>query len=62
MTPSDDPIADYLNQASRLLDLPIAAEHYEQVLAAFRVLRAQARLVAEFDLPPHVEAAPRFTP
>lgn len=61
MIPSD-PLAEYLNQASRLLDLPIRPEHYDEVLAAFRVLQAQARIVTEFRLPPHCEAAPRYTP
>jgi hypothetical protein len=62
MTQPHDPIAEYLNQAAALLDLPILPEHYEEVLAAFRVLRAQGQLVTEFALPPHTEAAPRFTP
>jgi hypothetical protein len=62
MTPGEDEIAEYLNRAAALLGLPIRPEHYEEVLAAFRVLRAQAQLVAEFELPPHAEAAPRFTP
>ncbi len=62
MTPSDDPIADYLDQAAILLNLPIRPEHYAEVLAAFRVLRAQAEVVTEFALPEHTEAAPRYTP
>ncbi len=62
MIPSDDPIAEYLAQAAILLDLPIRAEHHDEVLAAFRVLRAQALLITEFELPPQCEAAPRYTP
>jgi hypothetical protein len=62
MTASDDPIAAYLNQAAILLDLPIRPEHHEEVLAAFRVLRAQAAVITEFVLPEDTEAAPRFIP
>ena len=62
MNASDDPIAEYLNQAALLLDLPIRAEHHDEVLAAFRILRAQSRLITEFELPAHFEPAPRFTP
>jgi hypothetical protein len=62
MSASDDPVAEYLNKTAALLDLPIRPEHYDEVLAAFRVLRAQAELITEFELPPHCEAAPRYTP
>ena len=62
MNSSGDPIAEYLDKAAALLDLPIRAEHYAEVLAAFRVLRAQAALVTEFELPAHTDAAPRYTP
>jgi hypothetical protein len=59
--PPNDPIADYVNQAAGLLNLPIRPEHYEEVLLAFRALRAQAEIVSEFTLPAEIEAA-RFTP
>jgi hypothetical protein len=62
MTNPDDPIAAYLDQASRLLDLPIRPGHREEVLAAFRILTAQAKLITEFALPEGTEAAPRFIP
>jgi hypothetical protein len=62
MTQSDDPIADYLKQAAILLNLPIRPEHYEEVLIAFRALRAQAEVVTDFTLPENIEAAPRFIP
>lgn len=62
MTQPPQAIAEYLDQAAALLDLPILPEHYEEVLAAFQVLRAQAQLITEFALPAPTEAAPRFTP
>jgi hypothetical protein len=39
MTPSEDEIAGYLNQAAALLGLPIRPEHYDEVLAVFRAAR-----------------------
>jgi hypothetical protein len=60
MTPSDDPIAAYLSQASILLGLPIRPEHHDEVVAAFRVLTAQAKLITDFALPDETEPAPRF--
>ena len=61
MTPSDDPISEYLTQAARMLNLPIRPEHYDEVLVAFRALRIQAELLTEFALPEGIEAA-RFVP
>lgn len=52
----------YLDAASVLLGLPVRPEHHAEVLAAFAVLAAQARLIAQFALPGNIEAAPRFTP
>ncbi len=58
-----DPEEDaYLTAASALLGLPIRAEHRDEVLVAFRVLRQQAKLITEFILPEETEAAPRFVP
>jgi hypothetical protein len=52
----------YLKAAAALLDLPIRPEHVDEVMAAFAVITAQARLVTEFSLPETIEAAPRFIP
>jgi hypothetical protein len=57
-----DPIEIYLSAASVLLDLPIRPEDRDEVLAAFVVLTAQAKLVTEFALPEAILAAPRFVP
>jgi len=51
-----------LDAASALLGLPIRPEHRSEVVAAYVVLTAHARHLAEFPLPEAVEAAPRFTP
>jgi hypothetical protein len=53
---------NYLDQASHLLNLPIRPEHRDEVLAAFQVLLAQAKLIIEFELPETFDPAPRFTP
>jgi len=52
----------YLNAASALIGLPIRPEDRAEVMAAFAVITAQARLVTEFHLPESIEAAPRFVP
>jgi hypothetical protein len=53
---------EFIDAAAALLGLPIRQEDRAEVIAAFAVLRAQARLVTEFPLPAETEAAPRFTP
>ncbi|OYV41734.1 MAG: hypothetical protein B7Z80_00700 [Rhodospirillales bacterium 20-64-7] len=58
----NDPVAPYLEAASALLGLPIQDRHRDAVEAAFAVLLAQGRLVTEFALPEHIEAAPRYQP
>ncbi len=52
----------YFDAAAALLALPVRPEHREEALAAFLVLAAQGKLLAEFTLPERVEAAPRFVP
>ncbi len=52
----------YLDAASIMLGLPIRPEHRAEVLTAFAVLTAQAKLITQFSLPEDIEAAPRFTP
>jgi hypothetical protein len=54
--------ANYVDAASALIGLPIRPEHRDEVLAAFAILAAQARLITEFSLPEETEAAPRFMP
>ncbi len=58
----DDAEKAYLHAASALIDLPIRPEHLDEVVAAFAVITAQARLMTEFLLPESIEAAPRFIP
>lgn len=58
----NDLTSNYLDTVAIVLDLPIRPEHRDEVLAAFRVLSAQAKLVTEFELPETINAAPRFTP
>ena len=62
MRTDHDDISNYLDAASKLLDLPIRPEHRDEVMIAARALAAQAELVAGFELPEAIEAAPRFTP
>jgi hypothetical protein len=59
---SEDTEENFFAAASALLGLPIKPEHYDDALAAFRVLTAQAKLVTEFLIPDEIDAAPRFTP
>jgi hypothetical protein len=58
----DDALRTYLSAASALIDLPIRPEYLDEVMAAFAVITAQARLVTDFSLPETIEAAPRFVP
>ena len=62
MRSDHDDISNYLDVASKILDLPIRPEHREEVMTAAFALAAQARLLAAFELPEAVEAAPRYTP
>jgi Protein of unknown function (DUF4089) len=62
MRTDPDDISNYLDVASKLLDLPIRPEHREEVMTAALALAAQARLLAALALPESIEAAPRFTP
>jgi hypothetical protein len=52
----------FLRAASALLDLPVRDEHFAEVLAAFEVMAAQARLIGTVSLPAAIEPAPRFVP
>jgi hypothetical protein len=58
----DEDFEPYLNAAAALTNLPIRPEDRDEVMAAFAVITAQARLVTEFHLPETIEAAPRFVP
>jgi hypothetical protein len=59
---SPDAEESFFAVASALLGLPIKPEHYDDALAAFRVLTTQAKLVTDFPLPNEIDAAARFTP
>jgi hypothetical protein len=54
--------AEYVEQMSEILDLPIAPEHLPGVIKNFASIAAIAQLVTEFPLPAEIEAAPVFEP
>ncbi len=60
MTPSD--VSAWVDQAARLLDLPIAEEHRPGVLHYFSIAADMAALVNEFPLSAVDEAAGAFIP
>lgn len=55
-------IGAYVDEAAKLIDLPIAPEHRPGVIQFTGVLLGAAALVMEFPLPDGVEAAPVFEP
>jgi len=59
---TDDEQSAYLDAAAALLGLRIPVADRAEVAAAFAVLTAQARLLADFELPEGTEAAARFIP
>ncbi len=54
--------AEYVDQTALLLDLNLANEYREGVIANFERIQAIAKLVNEFPLPEDIEAAPIFKP
>jgi hypothetical protein len=54
--------AEYVEQMSQVLDLPIDPEYYPGVVKNFATICAIAKLVTEFPLPDEIEAAPVFEP
>ncbi len=54
--------AEYVEQTSQLLDLPLDPEHLPGVIKNFATIAAIAQLVTEFPLPVEIEAAPVFEP
>ena len=54
--------AEFVKQASALIDLPIQPEHLPGVVENFDRIVQIAQLVQEFPLPETVEAAPTFQP
>jgi hypothetical protein len=54
--------AEYVEQMSQVLDLPLASEHLPGVVKNFSTICAIAQLVTEFPLPDEIEAAPVFEP
>ena len=53
--------AEYVEQISQVLDLPIDSEYYQGVVKNFTTICAIAKLVTDFPLP-EIEAAPVFEP
>jgi hypothetical protein len=54
--------AIYVEQMSKVMDLPLDLEHYPGVVKNFATICAIAQLVTEFPLPADIEAAPIFQP
>jgi hypothetical protein len=52
----------YVEQASRLIGLPIADEHRPGVVRNMALIARMAALVTSFPLEPSVESAPVFAP
>jgi hypothetical protein len=61
-TPTPDELGAYVDEAAKLIGLPIAPEHRPGVIQFLGGLLGQAALVMEFPLPEDVEAAPVFDP
>lgn len=55
-------LADYIEQMSEILDLPIDPEYRPGVVKNFASICAIATLVTDFPLPEDIEAAPVFEP
>ncbi|MEH2115307.1 DUF4089 domain-containing protein [Nostoc sp.] len=55
-------LGEYVDQMGLLLDLEIADEYRDGVVANFERIRAIANLVNSFALPEDVEVAPVFEP
>jgi 1-carboxybiuret hydrolase subunit AtzG-like len=55
-------VGAYVDEAAKLIGLPIAPEHRPGVIAFLGGLLGAADLVMEFPLPEEVEAAPVFEP
>ncbi len=58
----EEALGAYLDQASRLVDLPIPAEYRRGVLDNLDMLFGHARMVAAFPLDERSEVAPVFCP
>lgn len=54
--------AEYIEQTSIILDLPIDPEYYPSVVKNFTTICAIAKLVTDLPLPDEIEAAPKFEP
>lgn len=52
----------FIEQMSKLLDLPIAPESEPGVVENLKNMAEVAALVTEFTLPDSIEIAPKFTP
>ena len=60
--PTPEELGAYVDEAAKLIDLPIAAEHRPGVVQFVGVIMGAAALVMEFPLPDSVEGAPVFEP
>jgi hypothetical protein len=60
--PTPEDLGAYVDEAAKLIDLPIAAEHRPGVIQFVGVIMGAAAAVMEFPLPDDVEGAPVFEP
>lgn len=60
--PTPEELGAYVDQAAKLIDLPIAPEHRPGVVQFMGVIMGAAAVVMEFPLPDDVESAPVFEP
>ena len=62
MSDPSDLAQTYLEQATRLLDLPYTPQAEDGVVRAFRVNQGLAQTLLDFELPDALEPAPIFRP
>ncbi len=58
--PTGPALGEYVDEAARLIGLPIAPEHRPGVIQFMGVVLGAAALVMEFSLPETVDGAPVF--
>lgn len=55
-------IAPYIDQISKLIDLPIHPDHRPSVVENFYNLQMIAQVFLDYPIPEEIEAAARFQP
>ncbi len=62
MNNTENDIANYVEQAARWIDLPLAPEHHPGVVENFAKIAEISKLVTDFPIPDNIEPAPTFEP